>query len=524
MSGSRAFAVSLLTATGVALVLRLPGLNLRPMHGDEAVHAVRFNELWTTGQHSYDSREYHGPTLNYLTLPVVWLSGAKDFTRTEAATYRLVPALFGVGLIPLLWLLRDGVGRPATLIAGLLTAVSPAMVFYSRYYIQETLLVFFSLLVLAAGWRFAQSGRIGWAVLAGAGMGLMQATKETCVIALAAMAGALAVTALWHRRTISAGSFRARRLVTAAILAILVGATVSVLLFSGLLTNPQGALDAWRAYPTYLGRAAEGGVHDRAWSYYLRLLLYTHYAPGPHWSEALIVALAVIGAVAAATGRGLVEENVPLVRFIGVYTLLLTAVYSAIPYKTPWCLLGFLHGMILLAGVGAIAVLRWLNRPAVQATAGAVLLAGVGHLCWQVNEGNWRFYSDPRNPYVYAHPGNDVARLADLVEKLARVHPDRDRMLVRVLGPDYWPLPWYLRRLQRVGYWETIPLEPDAPVLITAGDLQPVLDGRLRDAYFTCFYGLRPDVTLAVYVERQLWDDCRSTLAAPSGAPPPSGP
>ena len=33
-------------------------------------------------------------------------------------------------------------------------------------------------------------------------------------------------------------------------------------------------------------------------------------------------------------------------------------VYSAIPYKTPWCLLGFLHGMILLAGVGAVVLVR----------------------------------------------------------------------------------------------------------------------------------------------------------------------
>jgi len=564
MSPTRAFAVSMLAATGVALVLRLPGLNLRPMHGDEAVHAVRFNQLWTSGHYEYDPQEYHGPTLYYLTLPIVWLSRAEDFRETQAATYRLVPALFGAGLIPLLWLLRDGLGRTATLIAGLLTAVSPAMVFYSRYYIQETLLVFFSLLVLAAGWRFAQSGRFGWAMLAGAGIGLMQATKETCVLALAALAGALVLTALWQRRVRPRGATgenghesiipsrarqeavrnerskplpygrgsdqglrsctpSVRQLVAATILAGVVGVMVSVLLFSGFVTHPQGALDAWRAYPTYLQRAAGDGVHDKPWFYYLRLLLYAHYAPGPHWSEALIVVLAGVGAATAVTGRGLVEESVPLVRFIGVYALLLTAVYSAIPYKTPWCLLGFLHGMILLAGVGTIVLLRWLNRPARQAGAGIVVLAGVGHLCWQANEGNWRFYADPRNPYVYAHPGSDVARLGSLVEQLAGVHPDQDRMLVRVLGTDYWPLPWYLRRLERVGYWETLPPEVDAPVIITTSDRQPLLDGRLRDAYFSAFYGLRPDVTLAVYVQRELWNAYRNDLAAQGGAPPPVG-
>jgi hypothetical protein len=29
---------------------------------------------------------------------------------------------------------------------------------------------------------------------------------------------------------------------------------------------------------------------------------------------------------------------------LAFYTLILLALYSAIPYKTPWCLLGFLHG------------------------------------------------------------------------------------------------------------------------------------------------------------------------------------
>ena len=61
------------------------------------------------------------------------------------------------------------------------------MVFFSRYFIHEMLLVFFTLLVVAAAWRYLQSRHWKWAVLTGLGLGLMHATKETCVLNFAAM-------------------------------------------------------------------------------------------------------------------------------------------------------------------------------------------------------------------------------------------------------------------------------------------------------------------------------------------------
>ena len=61
------FALMLIAVAG-ALALRIPSLDRRPMHGDEAVHAIKFNDLWVSGQYHYDPDEYHGPTLNYFSL------------------------------------------------------------------------------------------------------------------------------------------------------------------------------------------------------------------------------------------------------------------------------------------------------------------------------------------------------------------------------------------------------------------------------------------------------------------------
>ncbi|MHC4866123.1 MAG: flippase activity-associated protein Agl23, partial [Planctomycetota bacterium] len=83
----------------VAVGLRLPRLDQRPMHGDEAVHAEKFRLLLEEGTYRYDRHEYHGPTLNYLTLVPAWLSGAHKLTQVSEFTVRIVPVFFGVLLV-----------------------------------------------------------------------------------------------------------------------------------------------------------------------------------------------------------------------------------------------------------------------------------------------------------------------------------------------------------------------------------------------------------------------------------------
>src|SRR5256885_1097018 len=150
---NRWFAPGLLLIAGLALALRLPELDRRPMHNDEGVNAMRFRSLWVSNTYQYDPNEFHGPTLEYSTVPSAWLSASHDFNSFTESTFRRVTVTFGVGLILLLFLLADALGKLETLWAAGLTAISPAMVFYSRYYIHEMLLVFFTALTVAACWR-----------------------------------------------------------------------------------------------------------------------------------------------------------------------------------------------------------------------------------------------------------------------------------------------------------------------------------------------------------------------------------
>jgi uncharacterized protein (TIGR03663 family) len=506
-SGTSSFILLVLAV--LALALWSLSLDRRPMHNDEAVNAIKFGQLWDGGGYKYDPNEHHGPALPYATLAVGRLTGApRDLDQFTDSRLRFVTVVFGVGLILLLPLVADGLGRKATLWAGIFTAVSPALVFYSRYYIHEILLVFFTFLALAAGWRYWRSRKLGWALLAGAGVGLMQATKETFIITLVVAALALGLNHLWRcwldATAVPAMAPRLKPIHLVAALGVWLG--VALLLFSSFFTNAAGPLDSVRTYLPWLHRAEGASPHIHPWSFYLQRLLFFHVAKGPVWSEALIVVLAVAGAWAGFARRGLVEANAAFVRFLALYAFGLAMAYSLISYKTPWCLLSFWYGMILLAGVGAAALLYGIKQRFLKLALGAVLLAGTGHLAWQAWLANGAYAADPRNPYVYAQTSPDLLRLVGQVESLARVSPQGSQMLVKVMAPDsdYWPLPWSLRNLKQVGFWDHLPPDPFAPVMIVSAKLHAALDEK-QTHVMVGYFQLRPQVFLELYVELKLW-------------------
>jgi uncharacterized protein (TIGR03663 family) len=498
--------ILLLLVAGGALAFRLPCLDNRPMHGDEAVHAFKFRELWEEGSYRYDPREFHGPTLYYATLPAIWLSGVRHFEETNEGHYRIVTVGFGAALVLLLALFWDGLGGPAVLCAGTLLALSPAFVFYSRYYIQETLLAFFTLALLGLGWRSLQSRHPGWLLAAGTAAGLMLATKETALLSFGAAAIAGFFSRSWRGPL---GQRKPGDLVPVAGAVVAALFTASLFL-SGFFRNPAGLGDSLRAYGPWLQRAGETDLHRHPWHYYLGMLAYTHRMRGPVWSEGFILGLALAGGMAACGQRALqvTGAHPGLLRFLGLYTVALTTFYSLIPYKTPWCLLNFLEGMVLLAGVGAWALVRLAPGRGVQGVVGLLLLGGGAHLAWLSYQTSFVYPTDGRNPYAYAQPVPDVVELGQRVKALASVSPQGPALVVKVFSADeyYWPLPWYLRGFPKVGYWTEVPADPAAPVVIASPQFGPQLERRLGATHQrTGYYGLRPTVVFEVWVHKALW-------------------
>lgn len=541
----------LLAVAALALALRLPEAGRRPLHNDEAVNATKLATLFTEGRYAYDPHEYHGPSLHYLSLPVLWLSGARTAEDFTDFRLRLVTIGFGVALVLALALFADGLGWRAVLAAAGLTAISPAMVFYSRYFIHEMSLVVFTTLLLGAAWRWGQSRKLAWAVAAGVALGLMYATKETFLIPLLAAGLALVATGIFGKwvPVPNAGSQPPLREATApaqnrsadipvrsaapttvqadkhvrasaaagpALLTLGVALLVGAAFFTSFFTHWRGPLDSLLTYLPWLDRAGGASPHIHPWTFYFERLFWFHPARSPVWSEVLVGLLALVGGAAALRGRGLPGTDLRLARFLTFFTLAMIAGYTLISYKTPWCLLGFLQPMLLLAGLGVAGGWHWLAaKPLALRVAVGVALAGAAlQLGWQGWRLSHEFAADKRNPYTYSQTAPDVRDLVSRVEGIARVHPEGNAMLVKVIAPEsYWPLPWYLRGLKNVGWYDALPADPFAPVVLASTRVGAALDEKSgRKWIMAGLYPLRPGAFLELYVEMDLWKRYVATL------------
>jgi uncharacterized protein (TIGR03663 family) len=505
------------------------------MHADEAIHADKLGTLLEGAGYAYDPAEYHGPTLYYLTLLPAWLQGARRYVEIDEVTLRSVPAAVGTALVLAHFGMRPFLGPLGAALAALLVAISPAMVYYSRYYIHEMLLVAFGYGALLGVCRYLRRPHAGWALLAGGSAGLMLATKETAPLALGALLAGLAATDLGVRRGDSAAApplpwVRGQH----ALIGLVAAVAVAVLLFSSFLRRPEALLDATRAYGLYLERATTGSWHVHPWHYYLGLLVHFPARGTPVWTEGLILALAVLGAASGWTRRTAPGADPRALRFLAGYTLILLVIYSAIPYKTPWCLLGFLHGMILLAGAGAASLVSSARSVRMRVLVSVLLAAAAAQLGLQAVAGSFRFAADPRNPYVYAHTGPDVFPIVKRLTELAEVHASGAGMPLQIVSrQNLWPLPWYLRRLTHVEWWNGISdAARTAPVVVVTPEMEPALVRRLydvppageRELYVSIFerpVELRPGVELRGYAAAGLWEDFRrrEPPAAAPGAP-----
>jgi uncharacterized protein (TIGR03663 family) len=491
-----------------AFYVRVMDLEARPMHGDEANQAVKTGILLETGEYIYDPHDHHGPTLYFAAALSARLAGAADLAETTEFTFRIVPVLFAVATVLLLLFLGDGIGRPAVFCAAVLLTIAPAAVYYSRYFIQEALLVFFTLFTIGAAWRYTRKPGWGWALATGLSLGLMHGTKETWILALFAMVTAVPLTVLWTKwregRTIESRAFFCTRHIVGG---FALGTVVAFLLFSVFFTQWRGPLDSLLTYGNYVQRAGGAGLHDKPWYYYLALLAYFKRGLGAPWSEAFVLIMAAVGIAAALWEKETTDRRLALPRFLAFYTAILIAVYSIIPYKTPWSMLTFYHGLIILAGYGAVRAVFLARFRPVQITLALAIMGGAYHLAQQTTRANVTYPADTRNPYVYAHTSTAVKRLAKRLEDLAIVHPRGRSMLIMVIEPDgdYWPLPWYTRGFDRIGY-SNVPETFGADVIIASPAIAETLSEASSEEYMIETHGLRPGVLLQALIRRDLWD------------------
>jgi uncharacterized protein (TIGR03663 family) len=157
---SQVWRIGSLVVMAVAVLLRIVWLTLKPFHHDEGVNGFFLTGLFRDGVYKYDPSNYHGPDLYYFALLSSYFFGLSDFA------VRLVTVVFGVLTVALVFSLRRYLGTLGTLFAASLVALSPGLTYFSRYFIHEILLVFFTFAVVVCVLKFIEGERPGQLAIA----------------------------------------------------------------------------------------------------------------------------------------------------------------------------------------------------------------------------------------------------------------------------------------------------------------------------------------------------------------------
>ncbi len=461
----------------------------RTFHPDEANQAFTVGRLLETGRYVYKPTDHHGPTLYYAAAPLQKAFGHNTTASLDGTLLRCTPLVFAILSLVFVFLAlrRLLCGRnPVALAAAMLVGTAPMFVFFATDFIQEMLLVCFTTMMLWSGIGYLTPyGRLkpgSWALLFGIAAGLAFATKETSVLTFAA--GVLATLPFIRHLHVRRND---------AVLAAMGFVLTATLFFSSFGSDFQGVYNAFVAAPlSYLhraaGDAAAGGAnwHVHPWWQYLQWLFLggtpiLHRSPdfgftidtGSAFSNMVplthLLFLALPAAIfairrASRIGRAFLAS--------ALYTALLLAFYSVIPYKTPWCTLQILVPFLVTTALGYgtvqetiehFALSKWQNRTSGHWTTILVFLAALP-LCVIATEhipGLRRINHEPDSPkipYNYANASPEVRAMAECVEQaVSSVNSSTNAqnfIAVAMPSEDIWPFPWYNRAREGVtGYW-----------------------------------------------------------------------
>jgi len=479
----------------VAVFLRFWNLDLKLLHHDEAIHSWFSYELLTKGTWMYDP-SYHGPFLYYVTAGMFSLFGDSDLVA------RLLPALFGTLLIPLVYCIyRIGyINKNQTLLVALFIALSPDMVYFSRFLRHDIFMLFFTLLLLVAILYYFERGHTRFAIIAAVAMAGALSCKEEMPVILLIFASFL-VFALWRRRLTLPPRWKQDLIfcfiLTVALMGILYsafGIHIETLIGQNFQMNTSGWYKAIEHWTTMHNQQRLGGP------FYFYIPFYFLY-------ELPIFILAIIGTLqfmltgidlsiafkrlkniiltcklSLTTGelaeislhqlknsRSAYSKSDEFFRFCIYWMILTMAFYAYVGEKVPWLLIPQLLPMCFVA----VYKLNW--QKIAFALVGCIFLVT---MTWHVAF----IPMDINEPIVQVQNSEDMREVMYLIDTSNNVV---------IASKDYWPLPWYYRgdRWNKIQFYgeraEKNKLTEKNPGVIILHDTEsyPVIDNYDKKTY-----------------------------------------
>ncbi|HLI07521.1 MAG TPA: flippase activity-associated protein Agl23 [Ktedonobacteraceae bacterium] len=192
-------------------ILRYWDLGAKPLHHDESLHAYFSMQLlhdlenwigcYAPGASCYTYNPLlHGPFQFHLIAFVYRVSqllGAPD-NGINTTTVRIGAATLGSAIVALPYFLRDFLGKVGAWLACFLLAISPSLVYYSRFAREDIYMAFFTLLLVVATARYIRTRKMRWIIIGAAAFSLSYATAEATFLTIAVFGSFLVGLLIWE--------------------------------------------------------------------------------------------------------------------------------------------------------------------------------------------------------------------------------------------------------------------------------------------------------------------------------------
>ena len=206
--------------------------------------------------------------------------------------------------------------------------------------------------------------------------------------------------------------------------------------------------------------------------------------------------------------------------FMITYFFTFLILFSIIPYKTPWNILGLIPVMAILGAIGLWYL--WGNLKTGKYRSPFIvmcllLLVILGHESWQIN---YLYPDAPENPYTYGHAREEVKKVSAKLDELKIKYSGLKNTRIDVIAQKgrYWPLPWYLRQYEHVAWRETVPENiACVPIVFITPEMESDFIRQIyektpfekRKLYLLLYENdieLRPGVMIRGYIHKELWE------------------
>ncbi|MGQ9752771.1 MAG: flippase activity-associated protein Agl23 [Thermoanaerobaculaceae bacterium] len=480
----------------LALGLRLLFLEARPPHHDEAIHGHFARELLHRHSFRYDPT-YHGPLQYFVLAGLFALFGENDFVL------RLYAAFSGAALTAAPALLRRVVGIRSALAMGLLVAISPNFLYFSRFARNDVPVVLFTALALAFLWR-RRRNRAGGLLEAGVFLGLHAVSKETIYVYGVVWLVAGLGTAIWlgGRRSWRWLRNFCRREKKKLLVAFALFLGICLLFYTAFFSRPTDAFFFVKAVEYWYGQHLIQRVGGPWFFHFPRLGLY----------DFLILGLAASGFWRRHRRLGVVE------RFLLLWGLASLAMYAYLGEKVPWLSVHQLLPWIPLAGVELAFLLRVKSRRLSK----VLVFSALAGTAWSALASSFLYptieLSDPHGELlVFVQTTKEEKRLAE--EGVALAGRKEGRVVAAVEGEAAWPLSWQWRDLPVI--WTLPQAGAEPPLVVT--DPGKWFPDALQGAAFSCetlalrawwverWTGVGPKEILRWFFTRKVWSPVGAT-------------